>query len=69
MCAKPLLPSNSTHRIVDLQPTSENISNTYLEEAIGRNRDAFRYLSQYLILVLARPCAAASVEPLAVGSI
>ena len=29
-------------KIVDLQPTAENVLDTYSDDAIGRNEDVFR---------------------------
>ena len=31
-------------KIVDLQPTAENVLDTYSDDAIGRNEDVFRFV-------------------------
>lgn len=52
-------------KIVDLQPTAENILDTYFNDAIGRNEDVFRFLN--MLNSVNRPFSVAVDAPWGAG--
>ncbi len=52
-------------KIVDLQPTTENVLDTYSRDAIGRNEDIFRFVN--MLNVVSRPFSVAVDAPWGAG--